>query len=75
MSTPKKDQSHNADEKASDDTVAKPDNAINPDDAFGKPEEGEEWTHSAMNEALRKPAYKTGKGKTAKKQVDDLKDD
>ena len=75
MTDPKKDQKHKADKKAKDDTVAGPDNAAKPDDAFGKPEEGEDWTHSSMNAALRKPAYKTDDGKTAKKQVEDLKDD
>jgi len=75
MTSSKKTEKKTTDKKASDKTVAKPDNPVKPEDPFGKPAKGEEWNRESMQTAMRKPAYKTDDGKTAKKQVDDLKDD
>ena len=53
------------------DEPAKPDNAKTPADAFGAPKKKKgEWTHSAMQEALREPRLGGNDDKVAKEELD-----
>lgn len=51
-------------------TPAKPDNAKTPADPFGKPKTQDEWTHAAMEEALREPHLGGNDDEVADEELD-----